>query len=99
MNTWDKNSITELLDAMGQSDSIKFFEQTTKEAGFSGFSYGDWGQVLFMTLTIWELRLKFENSEDAARAFDALSAQLSNPYEFTSRFDVMPEVIIVRFTE
>jgi hypothetical protein len=96
MNTWNVLSISELLDAMGQDDSLHVNE---KDGLYSGTSYGDWGVVTFLCLSEYELRLIFETSKEAEQAFNTLSDQLSNPYEFTNRFDMMPTVVIVRFTE
>jgi len=92
--TWTEESIRELLDAVGQ-EIIKFNTMHTNR----GTSNGDYGRVTFFTMADdQELRLVFETSEDAKQAFSAFSAALTD-YEFTNRFDVMPEVIMVTFTE
>lgn len=90
---WSKISVGELLEAIGQ-DTVNIRDNLV------GTSYGDHGRVSFFTLCDdLELRLVFEAHEDALAAFNAMSRELSNPYEFSSRFDVMPEVVIIQFTE
>lgn len=91
---WDRISIAELLDTIGQ-DQHKFSNET------KGTSEGDWGPVEFKLeeITPGTLYLKFDSQVEAKSAFNTLSASLSNPYEFSSRFDQMPDTIMVQFSK
>lgn len=91
-NEWNESELRELLDAMGQ-------EVTKISNNVTGNSTGDWGNVAFYRTDKKTMHLKFETPELAQQGFSALSAQLTNPYEFGSRFDIMPRVVIVQFTE
>jgi hypothetical protein len=93
---WNVNEINTLLIDMGQES------MTFDNGGYKGTSMGDYGRVGFFVLDpvdATELRLVFETEQLAKVAFNALSDALTNPYEFYSRFDEMPTVIMVRFTE
>jgi len=95
---WNKINIVEFLDAIGQ-DEIKFKEPDESDKDYIiGNSDGDFGIIGFRARE-GELRLKFPFEPDAPVAMDRISKALSNPYEFFSRFDMMPGIIIVRFTE
>lgn len=89
---WTESVISEFLDAMGQ-DSNKMLDLTT------GISNGDWGKVKYSVVNGAVLYLQFQTPEMAHMAFNSLSNSLSNPYEFSSRFDMMPTTVMVQFTD
>jgi ribosomal protein S20 len=91
---WDKSSISELLDSVGQ-DKIKYYSSV------KGISLGDWGTVKFSCDfgNHEVLYLEFEDEKLAKQALNSFSHALSNPYEFSSRFDKMPRIIMVRITD
>jgi hypothetical protein len=93
-SVWDKTSIGEFLDLIGQ-DQYKFTSDT------EGISSGDFGRVKFKVIAkgVEVLYLTFENENDTKSALNSLSHSVSNPYEITSRLDVMPTTIMVHFTE
>jgi hypothetical protein len=89
MDKWDKISIVEFLELIGQ-EGIKI------KNDLDGTSFGDWGQVKFFTIAEdAELRLVFECADDANRAWNAFTSTVSNPYAFARRDDMMPTVIMV----
>lgn len=89
---WTESVISELLDAMGQ-DNNKMLSLT------AGVSTGDWGRVKYSVVDGSVLYLQFQTPEEAHMAFNQLSHSLSNPYEFSSRFDEMPTTVMVQFTD
>ena len=89
---WDHDNVAELLDAMGQDEVNWLLDD-------HGISEGDWGKVGFQKGDSNVLYLEFENEELAKGAFNSLSAALTNPYEFSSRFDISPTEIKVTFTD
>jgi hypothetical protein len=92
--SWDRSEIIELLDSFGQDD----YEISISN---SGHSKGDWGSVDFNVSESDNgiLYLNFESEELAKKAFNSLSEELTNPYEFSMRSDVMPNTIKVTFTD
>lgn len=92
-DSWDKFSIGELLDAMGQDD------YRMAANGGSGISQGDYGKVQYRTSdSKKQLFLIFDGAQTARQAFDKLSAALTNPYEFGMRSDIQPNIIYVTFS-
>ena len=91
---WDKSAISELLEAVGQ-DNIRYRNDS------EGVSEGDYGTTKFQVVdnTKRVLYLKFQNESVAKGAFSKISSALTNPYEFSTRHDIMPNVVMVKFTE
>lgn len=90
--SWTESAISELLDAVGQ-DENKMFSLT------AGVSNGDWGRVKYSVVNGAILYLQFQTPEEAHMAINSFSNSLSNPYEFSSRFDQMPTTVMVQFTD
>jgi len=90
---WDKNSISEFMEIIGQDDRVDFSSDQQR-----GLSDGDFGRIMF-DIKNNTLYLKFETPEEAKIAQERLSNTLSNPYEFSSRFDIMPSVVMVQLTD
>lgn len=88
---WTENVIGSFLDEIGQ-DQFKMFDLT------KGASNGDFGRVKFSVVNN-TLYLDFQTPEIAHMAINRLSDSLSNPYEFSSRFDQMPQTVMVQFTD
>jgi hypothetical protein len=98
MNYWNQSSIADLLSEIGQDDGIHF------EGMFNGYCFGDWDKVNFFTIEDLqgnpiELRLEFETHDLANTAWRKCSAALTNPYEFYTRFDALPTILMIQFTE
>lgn len=92
-NKWNTNSIVEFMDIIGQDDQkIKMIDPTT------GISFGDFGRVKFSVQNN-TLYLEFQTPEMAHMAINKLSDAVGNPYEFSSRFDQMPNTVMVQFTD
>lgn len=89
---WDKVSIAEFLDLIGQDEMII-------KNDLNGICNGDFGQVRILCLSVNEIRLVFDTTKEAKQAFNILSNNVGEPYFISSRFDYMPTVVIVRFTE
>ena len=95
---WNQSSIADLLSEIGQNDSIHF------TGAYSGVCYGDWGKVKFFPINDLqgnpvEIRLEFETTILAEIAWNKMSDTLTNPYEFYMRSDVLPNIVMVQFTE
>jgi len=88
---WNVTEIENILEEIGQ-EHVKFTDQA------KGISQGDFGRVRF-EVNGNTLYLTFPTSEVAHVAFNTLSDALSNPYEFSSRFDQMPNTVMVQFTD
>lgn len=91
-NQWNESTISEFLDTIGQ-DEIRMLDDK------SGISAGDFGRVKFNIVSEGALYLEFQTPEMAHMAFERLSSSIGNPYEFSSRFDMMPKTIMVQFTD
>jgi len=90
---WSKAFIMEFLDLIGQDDQ-KFKSDT------EGISKGDYGLIKFITdYTQTSLFLTFQDETLADTAFNALSQELTNPYEFGRNKTYIPQTIIVTFTK
>lgn len=89
-SNWTSDSITEFLDTIGQNQN-KMIDPN------SGVSSGDFGRVKFSVQNN-TLYLEFQTPEMAHMAINRLSDAVGNPYEFSSRFDEMPNTVMVQFT-
>lgn len=89
-SNWTDNDLESLLTDMGQ-------EYQSFTGNLNGISQGDFGRVKF-SVKGGVLYLEFPNPETAHMAFNSLSSSLSNPYEFSSRFDQMPTTVMVQMT-
>jgi hypothetical protein len=89
-NDWTAGTIVEFMDSIGQ-DEQRMMDRN------SGYSSGDYGRIKFRVQNN-TLYMDFQTPEIAHLAINKLSDALSNPYEFYSRFDEMPNTVMVQFT-
>lgn len=86
----DKLDAEEILGALGQ-------DETTFTAPLTGSSEGAYGTVHFFYVeTDSSFRLNFESSEEAEHAFEYLSEHYGDLFSISSRFDMMPTVIMIQ---
>jgi len=90
-NDWTSGAIIEFMDSIGQ-DEQRMLDRN------SGYSNGDLGRIKFRVQNN-TLYMDFQTPEIAHLAINKLSDALSNPYEFYSRFDEMPNTVMVQFTD
>lgn len=90
-SNWTAGTIGEFLDTVGQ-EQYKMLDRN------SGVSSGDFGRVKFRVQNN-TLYLDFQTPEMAHMAINNMSNAASNPYEFSSRFDQMPNTVMVQFTD
>ena len=92
---WDKKAINILLEATGQN--IVNYRNDTE-----GKSEGNYGTVKFQVVdnnTKHVLYLKFKNESTAKTALPKMSRALTDTYNFSARPDIMPNVVMVKFTD
>ena len=94
---WDIDTITEFIEVIGQDDDYEVYED--HKGTIRGYCEGDFGTVTFFLMNHRELRLVFDDLKTARAAFNSMSSALAEPYEFSVRTDMMPNVVMVNFSD